>query len=93
MGEHPTWGAAKPDDDAPATTIMGDWSITASWGEWQFGLKSWSWLKSDPAPWGKEPIGGVAVAQLSPDEFLLTGDHVRVTFGTRPGGPANGLVV
>jgi beta-galactosidase GanA len=91
--EHPTWGAAKPDDDAPATTIMGDWSITASWGEWQFGLKSWSWLKSDPAPWGKEPIGGVAVAQLSPDEFLLTGDHVRVTFGTRPGGPANGLVV
>jgi len=91
--EHPTWGAAKPDDDAPATTIMGDWSITASWGEWQFGLKSWSWLKSDPAPWGKEPIGGVAVAQLSPDEFLLTGDHVRVTFGTRPGGPANGLMV
>jgi beta-galactosidase GanA len=91
--EHPTWGAAKPDDDAPATTIMGEWSITASWGEWQFGLKSWSWLKSDPAPWGKEPIGGVAVAQLSPDEFLLTGDHVRVTFGTRPGGPANGLVV
>jgi len=91
--EHPTWGAAKPDDDAPATTIMGEWSITASWGEWQFGLKSWSWLKSDPAPWGKEPIGGVAVAQLSPDEFLLTGDHVRVTFGARPGGPANGLVV
>ncbi|RSU52431.1 DUF5597 domain-containing protein [Sphingomonas sp. S-NIH.Pt15_0812] len=91
--EHPTWGAAKPDDDAPATTIMGEWSITASWGEWQFGLKSWSWLKSDPAPWGKEPIGGVAVAQLSPDEFLLTGDHVRVTFGTRPGGPASGLVV
>jgi beta-galactosidase GanA len=91
--EHPTWGAAKPDDDAPATTIMGEWSITASWGEWQFGMKSWSWLKSDPAPWGKEPIGGVAVAQLSPDEFLLTGDHVRVTFGTRPGGPANGLVV
>jgi len=91
--EHPTWGAAKPDDDAPATTIMGEWSITASWGEWQFGLKSWSWLKSDPAPWGKEPIGGIAVAQLSPDEFLLTGDHVRVTFGTRPGGPANGLVV
>ena len=37
--EHPTWGAAKPDDDAPATTVMGDWTITASWGEWQFGLK------------------------------------------------------
>lgn len=91
--EHPTWGAAKPDDDAPATTTMGDWTITASWGEWQFGLKEWSWLKSDPAPWAKAPIGGVAVAQLSPNEFLFTGDHVRVAFGTRPGGPANGMVV
>lgn len=91
--EHPTWGAAKPDDDAPVSTTMGDWTITASWGEWQFGLKEWSWLQSDPAPWAKEPIGGVAVAQLSPDEFLFTGDHVRLNFATRPGGPANGMVV
>lgn len=91
--DHPTWGVAKPDDGAPVSTTMGDWTIAASWGEWQFGLKEWSWLKSDPAPWASEPVGGAAVARLSADEFLVTGDHVRLTFGTRAGGPPNGLVV
>ncbi len=91
--EHPTWGTAKPDDGAAVSTTMGDWTITASWGEWQFGMKDWTWLKSEPAPWAKEPIGGVAVAQLSPDEFLFTGDHVRLSFATRAGGPPNGMVV
>ncbi len=91
--EHPTWGAGKPDDGAAASTTMGDWKITASWGEWQFGMKEWTWLKSEPVPWGSEPVGGVAVAQLSADQFLFTGDHVRLTFAPREGGPATGMVV
>ncbi|WP_267393807.1 MULTISPECIES: DUF5597 domain-containing protein [unclassified Sphingomonas] len=91
--EHPTWGAFKPDDGAPQSTVMGDWTITANWGEWQFGQKDWTWLKSDPAPWASQPVGGVTVAQLSANEFLFTGDHVRVAFGTRDGGPANGMVL
>ncbi|MDR6146025.1 beta-galactosidase GanA [Sphingomonas sp. SORGH_AS870] len=78
--EHPTWGASKPDDGADVKTVMGDWSIQGSFGQWQFGEKSWSWLKSEPAPWGKEPVGGLAVIQLSRDEFLMTADHVRVRF-------------
>lgn len=86
----PTWGAAKPDDGSAVSTTLGGWKITASWGEWQFGMKDWTWIKSVPAPWGKEPVGGMAVAQLSDDEFLLVGDHVRVRFdaagGTAPGG-------
>lgn len=85
--ERPTWGVAKPDDGAPASHRMGAWTVKASWGEWQFGLKSWTWLKSDPAPWAKEPIGGVAVAQLSDDEFLLIGDHVRMDFASADGKP------
>lgn len=91
--EHPTWGAGKPDDGAAASTTMGDWKITASWGEWQFGMKEWTWLKSEPVPWGSEPVGGVVVAQLSADQFLFTGDHVRLTFAPREGGPATGMVV
>ncbi len=91
--EHPTWGAGKPDDGAAASTTMGDWKITASWGEWQFGMKEWTWLKSEPVPWGSEPVGGVAVAQLSADQFLFTGDHVRLTFAPREGEPATGMVV
>ncbi|MDP1026721.1 DUF5597 domain-containing protein [Sphingomonas sp. KR1UV-12] len=83
----PTWGAAKPDDGAAQTTTLGKWTITASWGEWQFGMKDWTWLKSEPAPWGKEPVGGVAVAQMGPDEFLVVGDHVRVNFAATDAAP------
>ncbi|WP_440977908.1 DUF5597 domain-containing protein [Sphingomonas pseudosanguinis] len=77
---HDSWGTARPDDGSDRQTVMGDWSIRASFGEWQFGEKSWSWLKSEPAPWAKEPIGGVAVLHLSADEFLMIGDHVRMRF-------------
>lgn len=89
----PTWGVAKPDDNKPRSTTLGGWTITASWGEWQFGMKEWSFLKSDPAPWGAEKIGGAAVAQLSADEFLVVGDHVRVTFAPAPGSPKGGLML
>ena len=58
--------------------------------EWQFGLREWTWLKADPAPWANEPVGGVAVAQLSDDEFLLVGDHARVTLSAASG---EGMVV
>ena len=90
--ERPTWGVSRPDDGAAQKTRMGAWSIEASFGEWQFGFKNWTWLKSDPAPWGAEPIGGVAVAQLSDNEFLAVGDHVRLQFGAADGAPG-GMVV
>ncbi|MGX0586010.1 DUF5597 domain-containing protein [Sphingomonas sanguinis] len=78
--EHPTWGAAKPDDGGDRETVLGDWRIRAEFGQWQFGEKSWTWLKSEPAPWKAEPVGGMAVVQLSRDEFLMVGDHVRARF-------------
>ena len=90
--ERPTWGAAKPDDGPAQSITLGGWKITASWGEWQFGMKDWTWLKSEPAPWGKEPVGGVAVAHLSADEFLVVGDHVRLNFGPADGAPTGLLV-
>jgi beta-galactosidase GanA len=89
----PTWGAAKPDDGAEVATTLGGWKVTASWGEWQFGFKNWTWLKSDPAPWAALPIGGVAVAQMSDTEFLLVGDHVRVRFDPAAGTPVGGIVL
>lgn len=89
----PTWGVAKPDDGKPRATTMGGWTITADWGQWQFGMKDWSWLKADPAPWGADKIGGVAVAQLSDDEFLVVGDHVRVSFAPAPASAPGGLML
>jgi beta-galactosidase GanA len=88
----PTWGTAKPDDDTPRHTVMGKWKITATWGERQFGEKEWTWLKADPPPWADKPVGGAAVAQLSDNEYLVMGDHVRVRF-TPAGGEPNGVIV
>lgn len=78
--EHLSWGAARPDDGGDRETVLGDWRIRAEFGQWQFGEKSWTWLKSEPAPWKAEPVGGMAVVQLSRDEFLMVGDHVRARF-------------
>ncbi|MBB3910925.1 beta-galactosidase GanA [Sphingomonas desiccabilis] len=75
-----TWGAAKPDDGAAVSTVLGGWKITGTWGEWQFGTKDWTWLKAEPPPWASQPIGGLAVAHMFENEFLLVGDHVRVRF-------------
>lgn len=91
--EKPTWGAAKPDDGAPQSVRMGDWEITATWGEWQFGFKDWKWLKSSPPPWSDEPVGGLAVAQLSENEFLVMGDHVRVSISAAQGTAPNAMMV
>ncbi|VXC77247.1 DUF5597 domain-containing protein [Sphingomonas sp. 8AM] len=89
--EHPTWGAARPDDGAATSTRMGAWTIKASWGEWQFGMREWTWLKAVPAPWAEDMVGGLAVAQLSADEFLIVGDHVRVAI--EPAEKVSGALV
>ncbi|GAA0328481.1 beta-galactosidase [Sphingomonas oligophenolica] len=91
--EKPTWGAAKPDDGTSRTTRMGDWMVTASWGEWQFGSRRRESVGDDAPPWAKEPIGGVAVAQLSANEFLIMGDHVRVSVYPAPGAAPNAMML
>lgn len=88
----PTWGAAKPDDGSARETVMGKWKISATWGQWQFGEKEWTWLPSEPPAWADEPVGGLAVAQLSDTEYLLVGDHVRVNFSPA-GGEPNGVIL
>jgi beta-galactosidase GanA len=49
-------------------------------------------LKPEPAYLAREPIGGVAVTQLPDDEYLVVGDHVRMSFEAADGKPG-GLVV
>lgn len=90
--DHPIWGTAKPDDGAPVSTTMGDWTITASFGQWQFGQRDW-FPKADLPPWAEQPVGGMVVAQLSANEFLFTGDHVRVQFAAKEGSAPGGMIV
>lgn len=55
------------------TLDFGAWKVTVSYGLPQFG--SGSGPKANPTP-----SGGVLVAQLGPNEFLVTGLHARVYF-------------
>ena len=89
---HRTWGCAKPDDGTAQSVTMGGWTITAKFGQWQFGGDVDD-PKKDPPPWADQPIGGCLVAQLDPDTFLVTGDHVRLHIDPSPSGPRHPLMV
>jgi beta-galactosidase GanA len=77
---HPTWGAARIADGSDQSGVLGRWRITTQFGQWQFGEKDATWIKTDPNPNNGRPVGGAAVIQLGPDEFLLAGSDVRVRF-------------
>lgn len=91
--EHPTWGSAKPDDGTPQSTTLGGWTIKASYGEWQFGHRTDTWIKSEPPAWASQPIGGAVVAQIATDQYLVAGDHVRIDFTPGAGAPKNALIL
>jgi beta-galactosidase GanA len=77
----PAWGAAKAPDAADQSHVFGRWRVTAQFELWEFGERDWTWIKTDPHPTKGVPVGGMAVAQIGPDEFLLAGADVRVRFG------------
>jgi beta-galactosidase GanA len=76
----PTWGTAKGADAADQSTVLGRWRVTASYEQWEFGERDWTWLKTEPHPNKGLPLGGLVVAQLGPDEFLVAGSDVRARF-------------
>lgn len=77
-----TWGAAEPVDPAAKheqVLDLGKYKATVSFGRYQFG--------TDPATGNPWPSGGVAIAELGPDEYLVTGYRARVDFAlTDPKG-------
>jgi beta-galactosidase GanA len=78
--DHPTWGSAKPADGSDESGRLGRWKVSAQYGLWQFGEKDSPWLKTDPHPTKDQPVGGAAVIQTAPDEFVFVGSDVRVRF-------------
>jgi beta-galactosidase GanA len=76
--DHPTAGFAKADAGADQSLVLGRWKITAKFGMWQFGLEDWS--KTTSVERKAMPIGGAALIQLGPDEFLVAGSDLRLRF-------------
>jgi beta-galactosidase GanA len=79
--ENQVWGAAQPDDAADRKFDLGEWTATISWNEWQFGMKEWGLVAEADKPVHDVPDGGVLVARLSANEYLVTGRNARVSFG------------
>lgn len=77
---HPGWGTAKGAPEEEQAKVMGRWRVSAKYGEWQFGSMDSPWLKAEPPAAAAQPVGGAAVLQLGPDQFLVTGTDVRVSF-------------
>lgn len=67
------WGAAEPDQAHQQTLDLGPWKATLSYGLPLFG-------NDKPPPGNTPPQGGALIAELAPDEYLVTGCHVRVDF-------------
>ena len=92
--QHPTWGTAKGAPDEQQSQVMGRWRVSARYGEWQFGSLDSPWLKASPPPWADQPVGGAAVIQTGPDQFLIAGSHVRMSLGlAEPNDSETGLMV
>jgi len=81
--ESQVWGVSEPDDHAEQTLDLGaKWSAKVNYRQKQFGYVLATGLKDDVYPEGSHiPSGGVALARLSEDEFLVIGHNARITFG------------
>jgi beta-galactosidase GanA len=87
-------GAAQPDDNAAQRIELGDVLATVSWNEWQFGMKEWTWAGKIDEPEGREiPDGGALIAQLSANEYLVTGRNARVTFSASNKNSSEGFLL
>ncbi|WP_205967329.1 DUF5597 domain-containing protein [Aquisalinus luteolus] len=91
--EGPVWGVAEPDDSADqAIDLSGPWSMDVHFDQWQFGMREWNMrdeiAQSVDVPEGNDyPNGGVIVAPLGENEFLITGYDARVFFGRDDDAP------
>ncbi|OOG58509.1 glycoside hydrolase [Rhodanobacter sp. B05] len=66
------WGVSEPEKTHEQTLDLGDWRVKVGYGQPQFGM--------DPPMGNEKPSGGVLIAQLGKNQYLVTGYHARVSF-------------
>ena len=67
------WGVSEPEHEHSQDIDMGDWRAKVSYGLPTFG-------PTEAPPGNKTPKGGVVIAQIGKDEYLVTGYFARVDF-------------
>ncbi|HEX8405585.1 MAG TPA: DUF5597 domain-containing protein [Duganella sp.] len=82
-----TYGVAEGDDRAPQTIAMKGWKGTISFREWQFGEREFFKEVKDLPAGTEKPNGGVAIAQIADNEFIIVGQHARVKIDHADGKP------
>ena len=73
-----TRGVAEGDDRAPQTLALDGWQAIVSFREFQFGERAWLKDRNDYPIGTDAPNGGVAIAQLGANEFVLVGQRARI---------------
>jgi hypothetical protein len=79
-----TYGVAEPDDHADQFVAMKGWKAHVTFGQWQFGEREWPGNQKESPPHAATPSGGVAIAQVADDEFVLVGQLARVRIEDDP---------
>jgi beta-galactosidase GanA len=82
-----TYGVAEGDDRATQTIAMKGWKGTISFREWQFGEREYFKEVKDLPAGTDKPNGGVAIAQIADNEFIIVGQHARVKIDHADGKP------
>ena len=80
--ESDIWGSSETEERTPETLDLGRWIATIRYDKPAFGASDWNWIKPRPVnPLGAD--GGVVIARLGPDAFLVTGRMVRIDFAPK----------
>lgn len=86
-----TYGVAEGDDRAPQTVAMRNWQAKVEFREFQFGERQYLKDKNEYQTGTEKPNGGVAIAQIGDNEFILAGQNARVKLsgaGANAGKPS-----
>jgi beta-galactosidase GanA len=73
-----THGVAEGDDHGNQSIALKGWKADISFGQWQFGEKEWPDNSKEPPAHAARTDGGVAIAQIADDEFVIIGQYARV---------------
>ena len=93
--EGQVWGVSEPDDHSAQDLDLGAlWTAKVTYRQWQFGMPEWDADHKNGYPDGSDvPSGGVAVAKLSDNEFLVTGLNARISFGAGKSQDGKGMIL